>query len=276
MLTRQSAPTSFGDIAYAEAGRGPAALFIHGVFLNADLWQHQLPALGDLRRCIAVDLLAHGRSACPQDLTITMQATMVLEFLDALHLDAVDVVGNDSGGAVAQLLAARAPERVRTLTLTNCEVHDNFPPAAFKPVHELAREGKLASALEVLAKDPGQARAALAATFERATDLPDETVLSFFGPFASAANAEAVQGYVAGLDSSVITAIRGDLARFRAPTLIVWGTGDETFDVSWARWLADTIPGTVRCAEVDGAKLFFPLERPAALNSELRELWANS
>jgi pimeloyl-ACP methyl ester carboxylesterase len=78
---------------------------------------------------------------------------------------------------------------------------------------------------------------------------------------------------VAGIDSSVTVAIRDDLARFLNPTLIVWGTADQFFAVHWARWLAATIPGTVRCVEVEGAKLLFPAERPGMLNRELRDLW---
>ena len=79
---------------------------------------------------------------------------------------------------------------------------------------------------------------------------------------------------MAGMDSSVTVAIRDNLARFLQPTLIVWGTADEFFPVRWARWLAATIPGTVRCVEVEGAKLLLPTERPETLNQELRALWA--
>ena len=116
---------TFGAIAYGESGAGPDALFIHGVFLNADLWGHQVAALGDLRHCIAIDLLAHGDSPCPTGhLTIGVQTAMVIEFLDALAIQQVDLVGNDTGGAVAQMIAATHPDRVRSLTLTNSDVHD--------------------------------------------------------------------------------------------------------------------------------------------------------
>jgi pimeloyl-ACP methyl ester carboxylesterase len=275
--SRQTVRTPFGDIAYLEAGEGPAALFVHGVFLNADLWRHQLAGVADLRRCIAVDLLAHGQSPCPpsgQELTLSMQADMVLALLDALGIDSADLVGNDSGGSVAQLVVARAPQRVRTLTLTNCEAHDNFPPAAFASVHQMAREGTLAAVLAALAADPDLGRGAMASGLEHPERISDETLLGYFAPFASAERAEAVQGYVAGMDSSVTVAIRDDLAHFLHPTLIVWGTADEFFPVRWARWLAATIPGTVRCVEVQGAKLLFPAERPETLNRELRNLWA--
>ncbi|MGA3147788.1 MAG: alpha/beta hydrolase [Acidimicrobiales bacterium] len=276
---RRSAATRFGDIAFLEAGSGPAALFVHGVFLNADLWRYQLEDLADIRRCVAVDLVAHGESACGPGGALTMerQAEMILDLLDSLGLDAVDLVGNDSGGAIVQLVAARAPERVRTLTLTNCDTHDNWPPAAFAPIRDMARDGLLADALGALGGDPAAARSALSSGLEHPDDLPDDTVSGFFAPFdGSPARAEAVQGFVAGMDNGVTVAIRDDLARLLAPTLIVWGTADEFFDISWATWLAETIPGTVRCVTLEGAKLFFPIERPAELNRELRELWTNS
>jgi pimeloyl-ACP methyl ester carboxylesterase len=254
-------------------------LFIHGVFLTADLWRHQLEGLADIRRCIAVDLLAHGGSSCGTDgeLTMERQVGMILDLLDCLGLDAVDLVGNDTGGAIAQLVATRAPERVRTLTLTNCDTHDNWPPPAFAPIRDMARDGMLADALGALGSDPAAARSALASGLERPDDLSDDTVRGFFAPFAGpSARAEAIQGYVAGMDNAVTVAIRDDLARLLAPTLIVWGTADEFFDVTWADWLAETIPGTVRSVALEGAKLFFPIERPAELNRELRALWTNS
>jgi hypothetical protein len=174
------------------------------------------------------------------------------------------------------LVLARDPKRVRSLTLTNCEVHDNYPPAALESVHRMAQEGSLADALSALARNPGLARTALASAFEHAEDLSDEIVMGYFEPFASPGKALAVQRYIAGMESSVTVAIRDELARFLGPTLIVWGCADEYFDVSWAHWLATTIPGTVRCVEVNGAKLFFPAERPDVLNRELRELWTKA
>ncbi|MBF6554730.1 MAG: alpha/beta hydrolase [Acidimicrobiales bacterium] len=278
MYARRAVATEFGDVSYIEAGNGPPAVFLHGVFLNADLWHHQLEGLADLRRCLAVDLLAHGGSVYlgAEDLTMSLQADMIVAFLDALDLDTVDLVGNDSGGAVAQLVATRIPGRIRTLTLTNCDTHDNWPPAAFAPIVDLARQGELVAALRALAADPDSARASLSSGFEHPEDLSDEVIAGFFGPIGSSdARAAAIQTYVAGMDNRVTVAIRDDLADFRSPTLIVWGTDDEFFDTSWGEWLATTIPGTVRRVGLEGAKLFFPMERPAAFNQELRDLWTS-
>jgi pimeloyl-ACP methyl ester carboxylesterase len=132
---RHSVRTQSGQISYTEQGAGPVALLVHGVLLNGYLWRHQLADLSDIRRCIAVDLLAHGATeiAQDQDVSVTANSKMLKEFLDALKIDKVDLVGNDSGGGIAQIFAALHPERVRSLTLTDCDTHDNWPPEAWKP-----------------------------------------------------------------------------------------------------------------------------------------------
>src|SRR5512132_2256818 len=112
---RRFASTPSGKIAYVEQGRGPAAVFLHGVLLNGHLWRHQLAGLADVRRCIALDLLAHGATeiAPTQDVSSSANADMIAQFLDALRLDRVDLVGNDSGGGIALIFAARHPDRLR-------------------------------------------------------------------------------------------------------------------------------------------------------------------
>jgi pimeloyl-ACP methyl ester carboxylesterase len=97
--------TPSGSVSYVERGSGPVALFVHGVLLNGYLWRHQLAQLGDLRRCIAVDLMAHGSTeiSATQDVSATANAHMLAQFLDALKIDQVDLVGNDSGGGICQI-----------------------------------------------------------------------------------------------------------------------------------------------------------------------------
>ena len=271
--------TASGTITYAEAGSGPGpvAVFVHGVFLHHGLWAAQLAALSDVRRCLAPDLLAHGGSALApaggEPLDLRAQARMIIDFLDALGVYQADLVGNDTGGAICQVAAVMAPDRFRSLTLTNCDVHDNWPPPPFMPIVDLARQGVLATALPTLAGTADQIRTGMGGSFEHPEDVPDDVLLSFFAPFADPARAKALQGYVAGMDNAVTVAIRDDLAKLTVPTQMVWGTGDEFFTLSWAQWLADTIPGAQRIVEVDGAKLFFPIERPEGLNRPLRELW---
>src|SRR6185503_21244928 len=100
------------------------------------------------------------------DVSFAGQATMLVQLLDALGVDQADVVANDSGGGIAQILAARHPERIRTLTLTNCDVHDGWPPPAFLPTVQAVLGGGLPALLESMRADAGVARAALAVGFE--------------------------------------------------------------------------------------------------------------
>src|SRR5579883_1002627 len=90
---RRSVRTASGTINYLEQGSGPAALFVHGVLLNGHLWRHQLAQLSDVRRCIAVDLLAHGDTEISpeQDVSVTANAEMLAQFLDALGIAQVDL-----------------------------------------------------------------------------------------------------------------------------------------------------------------------------------------
>src|SRR5215469_1442569 len=154
-LTIRSIETASGHISYAETGSGPVALFVHGVVLNKHLWRHQLAGLSDIRRCIAVDLMAHGDTEIEpvQDVSVTANANMLIEVLDALQIDQVDLIGNDSGGGIAQIFAALNRGRVRTLTLTNCDTHDNWPPEAFKPFVEMAVAGGLRDTLNAMLAD---------------------------------------------------------------------------------------------------------------------------
>src|SRR6202007_2600218 len=192
MNERKSAPiqrsvqTASGRISYTEQGTGPVALFVHGVLLNGYLWRHQLGDLSDIRRCIAVDLLAHGDTeiAPDQDVSVTANAKMLKEVLDALKIDQVDLVGNDSGGGIAQIFAARNPERVRTLTLTNCDTHDNWPPEAFKPFVDMVKAGGLRDTLSAMLHDKNVYRSpeALGLAYERPDAVTDATIDTYLQP----------------------------------------------------------------------------------------------
>src|SRR5215470_4481420 len=177
---RKSVQTSLGRISYFEQGTGPVALFVHGVLLNGHLWRHQLAQLSDFRRCIAVDLLAHGDTeiAPDQDVSVTANAKMLKEFLDALRIEKVDLVGNDSGGGISQIFAALYPERVRTLTLTDCDTHDNWPPEAFKPFLKMAAAGGLRGTLDAMLSDKSVYRSAqaLGPEYEHPEQVTDEIV----------------------------------------------------------------------------------------------------
>jgi len=274
----RSVQTASGRISYTEQGAGPVALFVHGVLLNGYLWRHQLDDLSDVRRCIAVDLLAHGDTeiAPGQDVSVTANAKMLEEFLDALHIDKVDLVGNDSGGGIAQIFAALYPERVRSLTLTDCDTHDNWPPEAFKPFLAMAAGGGLRGTLETMLSDKNVYRSpqALGPAYEHPEQLSDDTIEKYLRPLLRTEQRTSdLQRFLAAFDNKHTLAIEAQLQTLRAPTLIVWGTDDVYFDVKWSHWLADNIPGTRRRIELQGARIFFPEERWQEFDKELRAHW---
>src|SRR5437763_2169326 len=177
---RRSVQTASGHIGYTEQGTGLVALFVHGVLLNGCLWRHQLEDLSDIRRCIAVDLLADGDTeiAPDQDVSVTANAKMLREFLDGLHINQVDLVGNDSGGGISQIFAALYPERIRSITLTDCDTHDNWPPEAFKPFLAMAAGGGLRGTLDAMLSDKSIYRSpqALGPAYEHPELVSDESI----------------------------------------------------------------------------------------------------
>src|SRR6266478_4627321 len=261
----RSVQTASGRISYTEQGSGPVALFVHGVLLSGYLWRHQLEDLSNIRRCIAVDLLAHGDTeiAPDQDVSVTANSKMLKEFLDALHIDQVDLVGNDSGGGIAQIFAALYPERVRSLTLTDCDTHDNWPPEAFKPFLAMAAAGGLRGTLETMLSDKGVYRSsqALGPAYQHPEQLSDDSIERYLRPLVKTEQrTRDLQRFLSAFDNKHTLAIEAKLKTLQAPTLIVWGTDDVYFDVKWSHWLAENIPG--RCT--------FPESRSYSSTSGMR------
>jgi pimeloyl-ACP methyl ester carboxylesterase len=276
--TTRSVETASGRISYVETGSGPVALFVHGVLLNKHLWRHQLEELADIRRCIAVDLLAHGDTEIDpsQDVSVTANARMLTEVLDALQIDQVDVIGNDSGGGIAQIFAALNPARVRTLTLTNCDTHDNWPPEAFKPFLAMAASGELSNTLNAMLADKSIYRSpeALGPAYEQPDIATDADIEAYLRPLVRSEQCiHDLERFLAAFDHSHTTAVEPQLRQLNARTLIVWGTDDVYFPVKWAYWLAETIPGAGQPVELEGARLFFPEERSEVFNTLLRQHW---
>jgi pimeloyl-ACP methyl ester carboxylesterase len=281
---RHSITTRSGEISYIDiapenpVGTGPVALFVHGIATNAYLWRNVIGALSGKRRCVALDLPLHGQSpvTAGQDLSVAALAAGLEDFCDALGLTGIDLVANDTGGAVAQIFAARHPERLASFTLTNCDTAGNLPPEDFKPTVELARAGDLApTAVALFADLDAAAKVAFGNGYEHLDRIDPAVIRSYLEPcFGSLERAREFERLLAAMDDADLEAVIPRLRELIVPTLIVWGTGDAFFDVSWAYWLRDTIPGTTRVVTIDGARLFFPDERAMDLVPYLEQHWA--
>jgi pimeloyl-ACP methyl ester carboxylesterase len=121
-----------GTVRYHEAGSGPALVFVHGYLVNADIWRKLVPLLAEEFRCITPDWPL-GSHEVPMDrdadLTPPGMARLIADFLTALDLRDVTLVGNDSGGAYSQIAATEHPDRIGRLVLASCETPEcTWPP----------------------------------------------------------------------------------------------------------------------------------------------------
>jgi pimeloyl-ACP methyl ester carboxylesterase len=282
--SRRFADVRSGRVAYFEKGNGPVALFVHGVPLNGYHWRHIIGRVQHRRRCIAIDLMGLGYTDIgpAQDVSFTAQARMLAEVIDVLGIEIVDLVGNDSGGAIAQIFAASYPDRLRSLVLTNCDVHDGWPPPQVLPIMERSRNGTLADIFQPLVDRPDLAReryvmgesVPLFRSYADPSVLTDEIIRLYLEPLLSSQQRiDAFQRYWLAFDNAQTVVIHSALKSLKVPTLIVWGLEDIFFDRKWAYWLKHTIPSAERVVEVPDGRLFFPEDRPESLAEPMLRFW---
>ena len=203
---------------------------------------------------------------------------MLVMLLDSLHINAVDLVANDSGGLVAQLFLAKYPSRVRTLLLTNCDVDENSSPPQFLPFIEQAKKGTFVDEFIVpQLKDKQVARSLQGMgglAFTNPENLADETIETYFRPLVETPLKKSqVNEYAVSMGTNSLVAIREELHQWKGPARMVWGLKDVLFSVKWAEWLDRTLPGSRGVRRVEGANLFFPEEMPDLIAEEAARLW---
>src|SRR5262249_33239306 len=143
---RRTVETPAGVIEYRERGEGAGIVFVHGVGVNGDLWRNVAPLLAGDYRCVAPDLPWGSHShplRADADLSLPGMARIVADFIAALELDDVTLVGNDTGGAVSQCLVGRHPDRIGRLVLTSCDAFEKFPPTTHRYLELAARSPAL-------------------------------------------------------------------------------------------------------------------------------------
>ena len=269
----QSGPASYIDT----GGPGRVALFVHGLGTSSYLWRHVIDQLDGQRRCVAVDLPLHGQTpaAADQDFSLPGFARFLAEFCEGLELNDIDLVANDTGGAISQVFATGHPDLLHTLTLTNCEAHNNLPPKVLLPAVVLAHMGLAARISPRLLRDIRRGRKRFYGLgYQDIENLPEDLARFWLeSQFATPELARQNQRIMTSLHARDLLAIEPALARLQVPTLIVWGTGDRFFRRKWAYWLRDTIPGATEVVELAGARIFFPDERATELTAALRRHW---
>jgi pimeloyl-ACP methyl ester carboxylesterase len=259
-----------GRVRYREAGEGKPIVFVHGYLVDGRLWDGVVDRLSDGYRCIAPDwpMGAQQIAMNPDaDLSPPGVAATIASLLEALDLEDVTIVGNDSGGAMSQVLVTRHPERIGRLVLTNCDTHENFPPGIFKTMPPLA---KLPGGMTVLAapfRIGAVARRAFA-PFAR-THIPDELIASWMHPATSDADVmRDLKKVTIGMNKRYTLEAAQKLRESELPILLTWAPGDRYFPLRYAERLANEA-GNARIVQIPDAKTFVPLDQPQRLAEEI-------
>lgn len=276
---RRFLDTPFGRIAYIDRGSGRPTLLLHGFPLSSFQWRGVIDRLSGTRRCLAPDMMGLGYTevADGQSVTPASQAAMIATFLDRLNVGAVDLIANDSGGAVAQLFLVAHPLRVRSLLLTNCDVETDSPPAAVLPIIEAARAGIYPDLfLEpwLRHKDIARSQTGLGGMCYSKPMYPTDTALEqYLGPLvASTARKALVNRYTLGLTPNPLAGISPQLRKCLVPARIVWGMSDGIFSTRSPDYLASVLTRVTGVRRIREAKLFFPEEYPEVIAEEAQRL----
>jgi pimeloyl-ACP methyl ester carboxylesterase len=266
-----------GTLHYRQAGPDrsdqPPVVFVHGFLVNGSLWSRVAEELSRRGiRSFAPDWpLGSHREAMHDDADQSPRgvARLVLSFIEALGLDDVTLVGNDSGGAICQFVLDTDASRIGRVVLTNCDGFELFPPAPFDKMFKLARR-------------PGLLRMGLAPTRLRRIR---HSALGFKPLVAKPLDAEQTRDWVdpclrdrgvrrdaarfcQAVDPSELEGVSGRLGAFEGPALLVWGSADPYFTIDLGRRLRAAF-ADARLVEVPGGRTFLPLDEPAKVAAEI-------
>lgn len=257
-----------GTIHYREQGSGPPVLFVHGLLVNGKLWDRTVSHLARTARCIVPDLPL-GSHPTPMDPSADLSppglATILAELVTGLELSGVTVVGNDTGGALCQLLAASRPELVGRLVLTNCDSFENFPPRAFKPlVAGIARVPGIVAGVAALSHLRVVRRASMAAASLTVDPIPDELIRAWTAPLGNAGVRRDLVKFARQMHPRHTLEAAERLRSYERPVLLAWGERDKFFPLAHAERLQALFP-QVRLEKIDNARTFVPLDAPERL-----------
>jgi pimeloyl-ACP methyl ester carboxylesterase len=268
---------SAGTIEYQDTGGGgPVLVLLHGLMMDASLWADVIAGLSAGYRCVAPTLpLGAHRHAMRSgaDLSLPGIARLAAEFMDRLDLTDVTLAGNDTGGALVQLLMAGGEARVGRAVLVSCDAFDNFPPGLTGRTLLLA--GTLPPALFGLFMQQMRVRAVrrLPIAFGWLTKRGDAATARWMKPVLT--RPEIRRDTVrmlraASADTGFLLAAAEHLPDFNRPALVVWASRDRVMPPEHGRRLAKLLPQG-QLAEVDDSYTLVPLDQPARLAQLIRD-----
>jgi pimeloyl-ACP methyl ester carboxylesterase len=263
-----------GRLRYFEAGTGSPIVFAHGLLVNANLWRKVVARLAPEFRCIALDLpLGSHTLQMPADAELTPPglADLIADALEALALEQVTLVGNDTGGALCQIVVTRRPERIGRLVLTSCDYRDNFPPRMFryfKPAAAVPGAMKLLM-LPMRLRWPRRLPFAFGWLVKRPIDRQAEDSYLLAGMTIPGIERD-LKRVIKGLHTSCTNEAADRLGEFDKPALLAWSREDRFFKPAHAQRLAQDLPNA-RLEWIENARSLSPEDEPV----RLAELIAN-
>ena len=264
-----------GTVCYEEHGAGDPVVFVHGLLVDGSLWNGVVGELQATHRCI-VPTWPLGSHTLPMfedaDLSPAGAARLVADFLAALDLRDVTLVGNDTGGAISQIVAARHPERIGRLVLTNCDALEVFPPPEFKPLTMLPRvPGLFATTAKALLHSEALRRRPTAYGALTREPIDDALLRRWIEPSANDGRIRRdAAKLLRGMSPEITQAVARELRHFDKPALLLWGDADPFFRLELAQRLANCFP-LATLSIIDGARTFLPLDAPVAVAQNIRD-----
>ena len=259
-----------GRIRYRDEGSGKPVVFVHGYLVDSRLWDGVVDALGDRCRCLAPDWPIGSQQIAMKpdaDLSPYGIAAMIADFLEELDLEDVTIVGNDSGGAMSQVLATRHPERIGRLVLTNCDTHENFPPGPFKALIPLA---KMPGGMAIVGA-PFRVGAIARAAFKPFAKkrIPPELIRSWMEPGLNDPGVKRdLKKVTVDMNKRYTLEAAEKLRSSDLPLLLAWAPEVRVFPLKWAERLASEVPNA-RIVQIPDAATFVPFDQPQRLADEI-------
>jgi pimeloyl-ACP methyl ester carboxylesterase len=265
-----------GRLAYRTAGPAtsshPPVVFVHGVLVDARLWAvvaERLAAEGIRSYAPTLPLGAHQQPMNPDaDLTPGGIATLVREFISALGLSDVTIVGNDTGGAICQLMLGGDTSRIGAAVLTNCDAFGTFPPRAFAPLFHALRHPGLVAGLAPALRSERMRHGPLAFGPLTSKPLDPDLTLSWMQPLASKAIRRDLAKLARGVRPRVLLDAASRFSQFTGPVRIIWGEADRFFPTQLGRQLSQAFPHA-SLTTVPAGRTFLPLDHPGEVASEI-------
>jgi pimeloyl-ACP methyl ester carboxylesterase len=257
-----------GTVRVYEEGEGPVLFFVHGLLVSHTLWDLVVERLSGSHRCVAIDLPlgAHRTPMRPDaDLSPRGVAAMIAGVMEQLDLREVVLVGNDTGGAICQLVVAHHPDRLGGLVLTTCDAYEHFPPPLLKGLTLLGRKQRIGDAFLRLGRF-GFVRDALIAPVNKRRSV--QRSRAWVEPLADPGIRRDVLRFMAQIDSADTIAAGQALKAFGRPALVVWTKGDRFFPEADGRRLAEDLSATLEI--LDDTRTFIPLDQPDRLAELIR------